>query len=315
MDLLPGPTEDAAVARVRPLLDAHLGAVAWGRRLRDDEPVPPDVIARLSAAAGRAAGVTDATVVAVELGRTLAPIEVLTAMVAGAPAAAAVPHPAGGFTLFGPHDAAVVVVWGDEAVGLTDPPTTVDTRACLDPTTPMARATLTEGRALDGAAAARSRSILAGYLAGLARGAQDLAVEHAKTRVQFDRPIGANQAVKHALAECATRTEAAWATVLYGATALAEQHPEPHFWLAAAVRTATAAADANARTAIQVHGGRGYTLECPAHLYLARARLVTQLLGGADRIRAQLLGRRADGRDLRSGHDSPDAGRRLPRDR
>ena len=47
--------------------------------------------------------------------------------------------------------------------------------------------------------------------------------------------------------------------------------------------------DANARTAIQVHGGRGYTLDCPAHLFLVRARVVTQLLGGVDRVRAQLL--------------------------
>lgn len=289
MDLLPGPAEDAAVARVRPLLAAHLGPDAWSLRLRDDAPLPSEVVAQLTAAACSAVGVTDATVVAVELGRALAPIEVLAAMVAGERAASAVPRPAGRCTLLGPRDTAVVVVWDGDAVGLADAPIDVERRTGLDPTTPMAHATLAEGRPLGPAATARSHCIAAGYLAGLARGAQDLSVEYAKTRVQFDRPIGANQAVKHALADCATRSEAAWATVLYGATALAEGRPDHGFWLAAAARTAVDAADANARTAIQVHGGRGYTLECPAHLFLARGRVVCQLLGGIDRIRGRLL--------------------------
>ena len=294
MDLLPGPTEDAAVARVRPLLDAHMSPEAWSDRLRADEPVPPAVVAQLVDAAAATTGVTDATVVAVELGRALAPIEVLAAMVAGAPASMARPHPTGGWTLFGPLDTDVVVAWTDDAIGLAGPPAGIDPRACVDPTTPMARATLADGRALDAAASARGRCLAVGYLAGLARGAQDLAVEYAKTRVQFDRPIGANQAVKHALADCATRTEAAWATVLYGATALAALQADHAFWLAAAARTAIDAADANARTAIQVHGGRGYTLDCPAHLFLTRGRIVTQLLGGVDRVRAQLLAHTPD---------------------
>ena len=294
MDLLPGPAEDAAVARVRPLLDAHLGPDAWSDRLRSDEPVPPAVVAQLVDAASAATGVTDATVVAVELGRTLAPIEVPSAMVAGAPAASAALRPAGGFTVLGPADIPVVVVWDDDVVGLAGRPTDVVPRPCIDPTTPMAHAMLADRRALDAGASARARLLLSGYLAGLARGAQELAVEYAKTRVQFDRPIGANQAVKHALADCATGTEAAWATILYGATALVEQRPERDFWLAAAARTAVDAADANARTAIQVHGGRGYTLDCPAHLFLVRARIVTRLLGGVDRIRAQLVAHAPD---------------------
>jgi len=294
MDLLPGPAEDAAVARVRPLLDAHLDPTAWSERLRTDAPVPPAVVAHLIAAAGAATGVTDATAVAVELGRALAPIEVPGAMVAGAPAASAVPRSPGGCTLLGPADAPAVVLWDDDGVGLSGGPTDIEPRPCIDPTTPLAHAMLPEGHPLDAPATARARLVLVGYLAGLARGAQDLAVAYATTRVQFDRPIGANQAVKHALADCATRTEAAWATVLYGAAAAAESRPDRDFWIAAAARTAIDAADANARTAIQVHGGRGYTLDCPAHLFLVRTRIVTRLLGGVDRVRAALVAHAPD---------------------
>jgi len=290
MDLLPGPAEDRAVARIRPLVDAHLGMDAWSGRLRTGEPVPATVVAQLTSAACRADGVTEATVVAVVLGRALAPLEVLAAMVARGRAAFAVPHPTAGYTVFGPLDAAVVVWVGDD-VAVAAAPLTAHSRDGIDPTTPMAHAVLTDRRTLDPSASARARSLAAGYLAGLARGAQDLAVEYAKTRVQFDRPIGSNQAVKHALADCATRSEAAWATVLYGATASAEARPDRDFWVAAAAGTAADAADANARTAIQVHGGRGYTIECPAHLFLARARLVTQLLGGSPGIRRRLLAR------------------------
>jgi hypothetical protein len=295
MDLLPGPAEDAALARVRPLLDAHLGPSAWGDRLRTGEPVPPGALAELRAAASAAAGITDGAVVAVALGRWLAPLEVLAAMIAGGPAAFAVPRPAGGFVVLGPPDTAIVVMGGADGVGLAAralAPRPVDG---IDPTTPTAHAALDGDQPLDDPAASRARLLVAAFLAGLASGATDLAVEYAKTREQFGRPIGANQALKHALADCATRSEAAWSTVCYGAAALAEARPDHRLWLAAAARTAIDAADANARSAIQVHGGRGYTLECPAHLFLTRARIATELLGGIAHIRRALLAHAPDG--------------------
>lgn len=304
MDLLPGPEEEAARARFTPLLDAHFGAEAWSSRLRADEPVPAPVVAELTALAGAPMSATAATVVAVELGRARAPIAVLATMVASGlesaassagrsdgrgGAAFATASSDGAFVLLGPRDAKDVVVWAGDGIGLASAPNDAQPFDGIDPTTPMARAELTGIRPDRGPATARGRVLVAGYLAGLARGAQDLGVAHASTRVQFGRPIGANQAVKHRLADCATRSEAAWATVCYAATALAEGRAEYGFWIAAATRTALGAADANARAAIQVHGGRGYLLECPAHLHLVRARLLAQLVGGVGPIREHLL--------------------------
>jgi alkylation response protein AidB-like acyl-CoA dehydrogenase len=265
MDLLPGPAEEAAVARLRTEGDA---ALASGND-----------------------SVTVGAVVAVELGRTLAPLVRLASLVSppGAVGAFAIRRPDGSATLIGAADADAVVVWDDEGVGLGAVVGGVEVLDGIDVTTPLARVTLGSSRPLGASATERAHVLAAAYLAGLAQGAQEASVEHATTRVQFDRPIGANQALQHRLADCATRTEAAWATVLYAATACAEARPDRSFWVAAAARTAVDAADENGRTAIQVHGGRGYTLDCPAHVYLVRARLVTQLLGGVTRVRRELL--------------------------
>jgi alkylation response protein AidB-like acyl-CoA dehydrogenase len=107
------------------------------------------------------------------------------------------------------------------------------------------------------------------------------ATAYAKVRRQFDRPIGAFQAVKHLCATMLCRSErataAAWdASVAYG------QSPK-EFPLAAAVAASVAleAAVDNAKDCIQVLGGIGFTWEHDAHLFLRRAVALRQLLGGA----------------------------------
>jgi hypothetical protein len=303
MDLLPGPDEDAAVARVRPILEAHLGPEAWRDRLARDAPLPDPIAADLCVAAGAARTVTQAALVALALGHALAPVEALAALILtdpesggpdapppgapGARLAMAVARADGGFTRIGPADARGVLVWTDAGVAWADA-TPGPAVPGVDPTTPLGRVTCTGVRPLGPDVTDRGRLVVAGALAGHAEGAQALAVDHATRRMQFGRPIGANQAIKHRLADCATRTEAARATVAYAATATAEDHPDRGFWIASAARVALDAADANARAAVQVHGGRGYTFECPAHVHLARTRLLGTLLGGAPGIRAGL---------------------------
>lgn len=303
MDLLPGPDEDAAVARVQPILDAHLGPDAWRDRLAQDAPLPDPVVDDLGTAVGAARSATQAALVALALGRALAPVETLAALILADPdagatvgwrpgtvavrVAMAVPRDGGGFTRLGPVDAPGVLVWTAGSVGWATA-TPGPARAGVDPTTPLGHLSLDEVHPLGAAVGARGRLVVAGALAGHAEGAQALAVDHATRRIQFGRPIGANQAVKHRLADCATRTEAARATVSYAATALAEHHPDHGFWIASAARVALDAADANARAAIQIFGGRGYTFECPAHVHLARTRLLGTLLGGAPALRVDL---------------------------
>jgi len=132
----------------------------------------------------------------------------------------------------------------------------------------------------------------AALLVGMAAATADTAVAYAKVRRQFDRPIGAFQAVKHLCADMLVRTETARAAV--HAAAVTVDQPEVGDAVRAAGGAALLAADAavaNAKTAIQVHGGMGFTWEVPAHLYLVRARVVAQQLGPTGRL-AELVAER-----------------------
>ncbi|WP_413800828.1 acyl-CoA dehydrogenase family protein [Streptomyces iranensis] len=93
----------------------------------------------------------------------------------------------------------------------------------------------------------------------------ELAVDHAKHRTQFGRPIGAFQAVQHLCAQMLVRAESA-RSVVYAA-AVTEDPGD----IAAAKLLADEAAVHNARDCLQVHGGMGFTWEADVHLHLKRA--------------------------------------------
>lgn len=98
-----------------------------------------------------------------------------------------------------------------------------------------------------------------------------IAVEYAKERQQFGKPIGSYQAIKHHLASVAVRLEFARA-VVYGAVAHAESlSPRTLATVSHAKLAAVAAADLAARTSIQVHGAMGYSWEVDLHFYMKRA--------------------------------------------
>jgi len=129
-------------------------------------------------------------------------------------------------------------------------------------------------------------------LVGMAAATSDMAVAYAKVRRQFDRPIGAFQAVKHLCADMLVRTETARAAV--HAAAVNVDQPEVGDAMRAAAGAALLASEAalsNAKTCIQVHGGMGFTWEVPAHLYLMRARVVANQVGRPARL-AQLVAER-----------------------
>ncbi|AGM05053.1 acyl-CoA dehydrogenase [Amycolatopsis keratiniphila] len=136
--------------------------------------------------------------------------------------------------------------------------------------------------------------------AGIARWCLRTAVEYAKVREQFGRPIGSFQAIKHLCAEMLCRAEATDA--LAWDAARAAEDPAQHA-LAAATAAAYAldAAVANAKDCIQVLGGIGFTWEHDAHFYLRRAVALRQWLGGSTRWRrrAAELALRGDRRTLR----------------
>lgn len=127
-------------------------------------------------------------------------------------------------------------------------------------------------------------TVLAAEAAGVARWALDTAVEYAKVREQFGKPIGSFQAVKHLCAEMLCRADQAAVAASDVARAAADPDDQ-QFAIAAAVAAAICidAAKANAKDCIQVLGGIGITWEHDAHLYLRRAYGIGQALGGPER--------------------------------
>ena len=173
-------------------------------------------------------------------------------------------------------------------------------------------------RLLPGLDTARVRdlaaTLYAAEAAGVAAWCCGTAADYARTRRQFDRPIGSFQAVKHLCATMACRAERA-AALAWDAARAADEAPAEHP-LAAAAAAALALDDAvdNAKDCIQVLGGIGFTWEHDAHLYLRRALALRQLLGGSPAWRtraATLAGGRAGPGAARPGCREPSYAVRL----
>ncbi len=137
---------------------------------------------------------------------------------------------------------------------------------------------------------ARGVLLSAAILTGVSEACRDASTMHAKTREQFGRPIGVNQAIKHRCADMAVYSESAAAQLLYAAAALQEGHPDAEYHATVARIVASRAAISNAEAMVQVHGGMGYTWEHDSHLYVKRARVWTNLVGGRSTHLAAILG-------------------------
>jgi alkylation response protein AidB-like acyl-CoA dehydrogenase len=120
---------------------------------------------------------------------------------------------------------------------------------------------------------------LAAESTGIAQRTMEMAVEYAKDRQQFGRPIGAYQAVSHRCAQMLLETENARSAV-YGAAWAADAEPDS-LPLAASMAKAYAG-DAGWRVpdaSIQVHGGIGFTWEHDLHFFLKRGRSNAAIFG------------------------------------
>ncbi|HEX3705329.1 MAG TPA: acyl-CoA dehydrogenase [Mycobacteriales bacterium] len=118
-------------------------------------------------------------------------------------------------------------------------------------------------------------------LVGVMRGAIDLAVDYAATRRQYDAAVGSFQAVQHLLADAYVAMEGSRSAALHAAWAIDALDPADALAAAASAKAYCArAARMVCETSIQVHGGIGNTWECKAHLYLRRALVSSDLLGG-----------------------------------
>ena len=122
--------------------------------------------------------------------------------------------------------------------------------------------------------------VLAAEQVGGAAACLDMAVEYAKIRHQFGRPIGSFQAIKHKLADLLVLVEMGRSAV--DRALLAEQDPAALAEAAAVAKICCSDAFTTVATEnVQVHGGIGFTWEHDAHLYFRRARADEQLLGDA----------------------------------
>jgi alkylation response protein AidB-like acyl-CoA dehydrogenase len=151
----------------------------------------------------------------------------------------------------------------------------------MDPTRRLARVTPQDTAPLgtDPGIADAASILLAAEQVGAAERCLELTVEYTKQRVQFGRPIGSFQALKHRMADLYVAVSAARAVV---DQAVDERVAEPSSASAALARVAaTEAFDAVAAEAIQMHGGIAITWEHDIQLYFKRAHGSAQLLGPA----------------------------------
>jgi alkylation response protein AidB-like acyl-CoA dehydrogenase len=206
-----------------------------------------------------------------------------------------------GATAFTPDDepivadaegAAVLVLPQDDGVRLVQASDAeLERLELIDSTRAYARVSASGGDTLPGEVAAgvdRVAVAVAAELTGIAQRAMEMAVEYAKEREQFGRPIGSYQAVSHRCARMLLDTEEA-RSLTYYAGWVADAEPES-LSLAAAMAKARAsdAAWSVTASALQVLGGIGFTWEHDLHFLLKRARATGQLMGTPGQYRGRI---------------------------
>lgn len=121
--------------------------------------------------------------------------------------------------------------------------------------------------------------MLAAELVGASEAALELAVEYAKVRVQFDRPIASFQAIRHKAVDMLHRLELSRVGTHYAAWASDVEDPQRERAAAMVKGFAAEAAVFVTSEDIQVHGGVGFTWDCDAHFYYKRAKQNDVMLG------------------------------------
>lgn len=184
---------------------------------------------------------------------------------------------------------------GDLAVVLTD--TGAELRDILsaspivavDPTARLADARLGVPVAkADGPFRAIARAHAAAEVLGVIDELTQISADYARTRVQFGKPIGSFQAVKHRCSEMVVSAISLRAQVNMAAVLLDSGAPDAGFHAAAAFRLASERGRRTAEDTIQNLGGIGFTWEHSAHLYLTRAVLLSKAYGSRASLDADL---------------------------
>ena len=191
-------------------------------------------------------------------------------------------------------DRLLVTARTKEGLGLFDVPVSqpgvdVTLLEAMDPTRPLAAVSfdgveIPEERWLPASEGALERlldrvvTLMAVEQLGGAQSCLEMAVDYAKSRYQFGRPIGSYQAVKHRCAQMLVRVESSRSAAYHAVRVLDDDDERP----VAAPLASSLCSESFAWVAgenIQVHGGIGFTWEHDAHIYLKRAKASSQLFG------------------------------------
>jgi alkylation response protein AidB-like acyl-CoA dehydrogenase len=165
----------------------------------------------------------------------------------------------------------------------------------IDPTRGLARVRVPGGKPLGRVGpeeVARARHVAEVTLAaedlGTAARCLDMAVDYAKQRVAFGRPIGSFQAIKHMCVDMFAAVEQLRSLVWYAAWCADRDLAQLPIAASAAKAYSAEAVERCASACIQVHGGIGFTWEHDSHLYWRRAKVDRVLLGDAPRHHARV---------------------------
>src|ERR1700728_4328189 len=222
-------------------------------------------------------GRVELSILCEELGRAVAPVPLLPTVLAASEGIAEL-------VVGAPSAGLVVLLEDDGARVLSSDEVEIEPCDSIDPTRPAGhvRAEAGAGEPLAGDVAGgidRALVAVASEIVGVCDRALAMTVEYVKERKQFGVPVGSYQAVSHRCAQMLLDTEKARATTAFASWA-ADADPE-RLGEAAAMAKATA-------SAIQAHGGIGFTWEADVHWLYKRALVDAALLGGAKRQRARL---------------------------
>lgn len=134
------------------------------------------------------------------------------------------------------------------------------------------------------------RVMVAGQAVGASQAALDAAIEYAGEREQFDRPISEFQAIRHKIADAATKLEAA-RSLAYRAASFVDDGDSRASELASMAKLFASEASTDITDeAIQVHGGAGYVSDFPVERYFRDAR-ITKIYEGTSEIQRNIIAR------------------------
>ena len=272
---------------------------------------------------GQGLGQVELSILCEELGRTLAPVPFLPTVMASAlishcgsqgqcerwlpqlstgAAVGALGVAVDGcadLVLGAPQARIFVLVEDDRAKVLERDEVHVEELDAIDPTRSAASVSAPQeaGEPLERTPSAgldRALVCVASELVGLCEQALEMTVAYVKERKQFGVPVGAYQAVSHRCAQMLLDTEQARSAAAFAAWC-ADASPQRLAEAAAMAKASASEAGLEvSASAIQAHGGIGFTWECDVHWYYKRAQLDSALLGSAKRHRARLAAILAD---------------------